>query len=176
MGEGGVSDRCTSCACLVCVRRSHVQLPHLVLDVALGEVLHVGELQVHLGEPDQDPLAGSLKVLSLRRKVLPEQISTPSTFHPFIPIFYVQQTIGPCDVVLQPRRKFLAVNIAHLESAENSGHSLLQAVPALVPLLHHDLELARCVGPVLTGEAAVLLVDQLQLREPLVDLPLERLR
>ena len=50
--------------------QTYVQLPHLVLDVALREVLHVGELQVHLCEPDQDPLTGSLKVFSLRGEVL----------------------------------------------------------------------------------------------------------
>lgn len=62
------------------------------------------------------------------------------------------------------------------ESAENSGHPLLQAVPPLVPLLHHHFEFARRVGPVLPGQPAVLLVDQLQLSEALVDLPLERLQ
>lgn len=64
----------------------------------------------------------------------------------------------------------------HPESAENSGHSPLQAVPPQVPLLHHHFESARCVGPVFPGQAAVLLVDQLQLSETLVDLPLERLQ
>lgn len=63
----------------------------------------------------------------------------------------------------------------HLESAENRSHPLLQAVPPLVPLVDHDFELAGGIGPVLPGQAAVLFVDQLQLSQTLVDLPLERL-
>ena len=50
--------------------RAYVELPHLVLDVALGEVLHVGELEVHLSQPDQDGLARAFKVLPLRGEVL----------------------------------------------------------------------------------------------------------
>lgn len=65
---------------------------------------------------------------------------------------------------------------AHPESAENSGDSPLQAVPSLVPLLDHGLQFGRGVGPVLPGQTAVLLVDQLQLSEAFMDLPLERLQ
>lgn len=42
--------------------------------------------------------------------------------------------------------------------------------------MHHLFELAGGVGAVLAGQAPVLLIDQLQLREALVDLPLERLQ
>lgn len=65
---------------------------------------------------------------------------------------------------------------SHLESAEYSGHPPLQGVPPLVPLVDHDFELAGGVGPVLPGQAAVLFVDQLQLSQALVNLPLESLR
>lgn len=65
---------------------------------------------------------------------------------------------------------------SHLESAENSGHSLLQAVPPLVPLVDLDFELAGRVGPILPSQAAILFVDQLQLSQTLMDLPLECLR
>lgn len=49
---------------------TYIELPHLVFDVALREVLHVGELEVHLRQPHQDPLTSPLKVFSLRGKVL----------------------------------------------------------------------------------------------------------
>lgn len=68
------------------------------------------------------------------------------------------------------------LNPAHLESAEDGSHPLLQAVPPLVPLVDHDFQLAGGVGSVLPGQTAVLFVDQLQLSETLVNLPLERLR
>ena len=42
--------------------------------------------------------------------------------------------------------------------------------------MHHLLQFAGRVGAVLTGQPPVLLVDELQLRQPLVDLPLEGLR
>lgn len=41
--------------------------------------------------------------------------------------------------------------------------------------MDQDPQRAGGVGPVLPGQAAVLFVDQLQLSEALVDLPLERL-
>lgn len=67
-------------------------------------------------------------------------------------------------------------HLTYPESAENSGHPPLQAVPPQVPLLHHDFKFTRCVSPVLPSETAVLLVDELQLSETLMDLPLERLQ
>lgn len=42
--------------------------------------------------------------------------------------------------------------------------------------MHHVFELAGGVGAVLAGQAPVLLIDQLQLRQALMDLPLERLQ
>lgn len=65
---------------------------------------------------------------------------------------------------------------SHLESAEYRRHPSLQPVPPLVPLVHHHPELAGGVGAVLPSQAAVLFVDELQLSEALVNLPLERLR
>lgn len=64
----------------------------------------------------------------------------------------------------------------YLEPPEDGGHSFLEVVPALVALVHHVFELAGRVGAVLAGQAPVLLIDQLQLRQALVDLPLERLQ
>lgn len=64
----------------------------------------------------------------------------------------------------------------YLEPPENGSDSFLEVIPALVALVHHLFELAGRVGAVLTGQATVLLIDQLQLREALVDLPLERLQ
>lgn len=64
----------------------------------------------------------------------------------------------------------------YLEPPENGSHSFLEVIPALVALVHHLFELAGRVGAVLARQAPVLLIDQLQLRQPLVDLPLERLQ
>lgn len=52
------------------VQTTHIELPHLVLKVALREMLNIGELQVHLRQPHQDSFSSSLKVLSLRGEVL----------------------------------------------------------------------------------------------------------
>lgn len=40
------------------------------MDVTLGEVLHVGELQVQFGEPHLHVLPGALKLLPLAGEVL----------------------------------------------------------------------------------------------------------
>lgn len=42
--------------------------------------------------------------------------------------------------------------------------------------MHHLLQFAGRVGAVLAGQPPVLLVDELQLSQPLVDLPLEGLQ
>ena len=47
------------------------------------------------------------------------------------------------------------------ESPQDSRDPLLQVVPALVALVHHLLQLAGCVSAVLSGQAPVLLVDEL---------------
>lgn len=52
------------------MRTPHVELLNLVMDVALGEMLHVGELQVQLSQPHQHALSGALKLLPLAGKVL----------------------------------------------------------------------------------------------------------
>lgn len=61
------------------------------------------------------------------------------------------------------------------ESPQHSRDPLLEVVPALVALMDHLLQFAGRVGAVLPGQPPVLLVDELQLSEPLVDLPLEGL-
>lgn len=50
--------------------QTHPELFDLGLDVTLGEVLDVGELQVHLGQPHQDGVSGRLKLFPLTDKVL----------------------------------------------------------------------------------------------------------
>lgn len=50
--------------------QAYVQLAHLVVGIALGEVLHVGQLQVHLCEPHQNALPGPLKFLPLIGEML----------------------------------------------------------------------------------------------------------
>ena len=65
--------------------------------------------------------------------------------------------------------------VLYLQSAEDAGQPLLQVVPALVPVVGHLPQAAGGVGAVLPGQASVLLVDQLQLGQALVDLPLEGL-
>lgn len=62
-----------------------------------------------------------------------------------------------------------------LESAQDGADALLQVVPSLVAFMDHLLQAAGRVGAVLPGQAAVLLVDQLQLGQALVHLSLESL-
>lgn len=62
------------------------------------------------------------------------------------------------------------------EPSQHGRDPPLEVVPALVALVDHLLELAGRVCAVLPRQAPVLLVDELQLREPLVDLPLEGLQ
>lgn len=64
----------------------------------------------------------------------------------------------------------------YLESAEDGGHSAVQGVPAAVAFVHHGFELAGSVSAVLPGQAAVLVIDQFQLGQPLINLPLETLK
>ena len=63
-----------------------------------------------------------------------------------------------------------------LESAQDGGDALLQVVPSLVAFVDHMFQAAGRVGAVLSGQAAVLLVDQFQLGQGLMDLSLETLR
>ena len=65
---------------------------------------------------------------------------------------------------------------ADLQSAQDGGDALLQVVPSLVAFVNHLLQAAGGVSAVLSGQATVLLVDQFQLGQGLVDLPLESLR
>lgn len=135
---------------------THVELPHLVLDVAGGEVLHVGQLEVHLREPHQDPLAGPLEVLPLGGEVLQDQAEPRR-----------------CDDVTRPAEA--STRRSYPEAPDDGGDPPLEVVPPPVPLFHHLLQPAGCVRPVLPGQPAVLFVHQLQLSQALVDLPLERL-
>lgn len=52
----------------------------------------------------------------------------------------------------------------------------MQRVPAPVAFLDHELELTGSVGPVLPGQTPILVVDQLQVRQAFVNLPLETLK
>lgn len=52
----------------------------------------------------------------------------------------------------------------------------MQAVPALVALSDHGFQLAGSVSAVLPGQAAILVVDEFQLSQPLINLPLENLK
>lgn len=52
----------------------------------------------------------------------------------------------------------------------------MQDVPAPVAFVDHGFELAGSVGAVLSGQAAVLVVDQFQLGQPFVYLSLKALK
>lgn len=47
-----------------------------------------------------------------------------------------------------------------LESAQDGGYSLLQVVPSLVAFVNHLLQAGGRVSAVLSGQTAVLLVDE----------------
>lgn len=64
----------------------------------------------------------------------------------------------------------------YLEPAEDGGRSAVQRVPPPVSFVHHRFELAGSVGAVLPGQPAVLIVDQLQLGQLLMNVPLETLK
>ena len=64
----------------------------------------------------------------------------------------------------------------YLEPPENGSDSFPEVIPALVALVHHLFELAGRVGAVLTGQAPVLLIDQLQLSQAFMHLSLESLK
>lgn len=49
---------------------AHIELLYLVMDVALWEMFHVGELQVQFSQPHQHVLSGALKLLPLAGEVL----------------------------------------------------------------------------------------------------------
>lgn len=51
-------------------RQTYPELFDLGLNVTLREVLDVGQLQVHLCQPNQNAISGCLKLLSLTNKVL----------------------------------------------------------------------------------------------------------
>lgn len=70
------------------------------------------------------------------------------------------------------RTDFLEI---YLEPAEDSGHSTMQGVPAPVALMDHGFKLTSPVSTVFPSQAAVLVVDYFQLRQSLVNLPLETL-
>lgn len=66
--------------------------------------------------------------------------------------------------------------LPYLEPAEDSSHSAVQAVPASVAFMDHDFELAGPISAVLSGQAAILVINQFQLSQPLMNLPLETLQ
>lgn len=77
---------------------------------------------------------------------------------------------------LNPRTCHALCPLLYLESAEDGGHSAVQGVPAPVAFVNHGFELAGSVSAVLSGQAAVLVIDQFQLGQPLMNLPLETLK
>lgn len=52
----------------------------------------------------------------------------------------------------------------------------MQRVPAPGAFVDHELELTGSVGPVLPGQTPILVVDQFQVRQAFVNLPLETLK
>lgn len=64
----------------------------------------------------------------------------------------------------------------YLQPADDGSHPAVQRLPAPVALMDRELELAGSVGPVLPGQTAVLVVDQLQVCQAFVNLPLETLK
>lgn len=70
----------------------------------------------------------------------------------------------------------MARSDAHLEPAKDGCHALLQVVPPLVGLVSHLPQTAGRVRTVFSGQAAVLLVDQLQLGQTFLNLSLEGLQ
>lgn len=58
----------------------------------------------------------------------------------------------------------------------DGGHSSVQCIPPPVAFMDHCFELAGSVGAVFPGQPAVLIVDQLQLGQSLMNLPLETLK
>lgn len=66
--------------------------------------------------------------------------------------------------------------VCYLEPAEDGGHSAVEGVPALVALMDHGFEPAGSVRAVLSGKATVLVVDEFQLSQALIHLPLEALK
>lgn len=55
---------------------TYPELFYLGLDITLREVLYVGQLEIHLSQPNQDAVSGCLKLLSLADEVLREQRET----------------------------------------------------------------------------------------------------
>lgn len=53
------------------------------------------------------------------------------------------------------------LNLSYFEPAEDGGHPLLEVVPSLVGIVSHFSQMTRGVSAVFSGQAAVLLVDQL---------------
>lgn len=58
---------------------SHPELFYLCLYVTLGEVLYVGQLEVHLSQPHENTVSRRLKLFSLADEVLWEQNETIET-------------------------------------------------------------------------------------------------
>lgn len=140
-------------------KTSHLELFNFGLNVALREVLYVGQLKVHLSKPHQDAVSRRFKLLSLTNEVLRERnIKKDWTQH---------RTMNFSSTCLQ---------MHYLKSAQNSGHPPLQVIPPPVPIVHHLPEAAGGVGAVFPGQTSVLFVDELELRQTLLHLALEGLQ
>lgn len=86
----------------------------------------------------------------------------------------------PQHITYQPLADYLPQHpggpqAGYPESPQDGCDPLLQIVPALVALVHHLLQLAGCVRAVLSSQPPVLLVDELQLCQSFVNLPLKGL-
>lgn len=64
----------------------------------------------------------------------------------------------------------------HLQSPQDGGHSAVQGVPSPVAFVDHGFELAGSVSAILSGQAAVLVIDQFKLGQPLMYLSLKALK
>lgn len=72
--------------------------------------------------------------------------------------------------------RFQKEKFLYLEPAEDGGHSSVQCIPPPVAFMDHCFELAGSVCAVFPGQPAVLIVDQLELGQSLMNLPLETLK
>lgn len=75
----------------------------------------------------------------------------------------------------QMHRKKLCL-CSHSDSAQYCSHSPLEHVPSLVPMMHHGPESAGCICTVLPRQSFVLVINNLQLGQALMYMPLENLK
>lgn len=114
--------------------------------------------------------AGSHGLLCVGRMLRSPRLSVSSTcFQPATAYHISPRSAYPPAAPRGPRA-------GYPESPQDGCDSLLQIVPTLVALMHHLLQLAGCVCAVLPRQPPVLFVDELQLCQSFVNLPLKGLR